>query len=308
MTHDELAESLASHLRASTDRMVWTNIPMGAVGSIRPDVFTIDKSFRVTSFVYEVKVSTSDFRADVTAGKWRGYLDYACGVYFAAPSGLISPKDLPPGCGLIVWNGTGWKATKRPTLQKQPTLPPDLWVKLLMDGVERENKRTQVDPRHVNQWRAQEAIRHKYGAEVAEALACRDGAAEGLRRAQEYLERSREDIRRTADSEQQRAYESARAITENAHAATKSCTRDLALACGLPEDAPLSTIHKTVREIRSRLTKDAEVQHLRSTLERLSKLLESRNLKVDECSTRPDGTECDYLAEGFCNKCGSFNC
>jgi hypothetical protein len=282
MTHDELAESLANHLRTSTDRMVWTNIPMGAVGSIRPDVYTIAKSFNVTSFAYEVKVSVSDFRADVTAGKWRGYLDYACGVYFAAPSGLINTRDLPPGCGLIVWNGTGWKATKRPTLQKQPILPQELWVKLLMDGVEREVKRTQVDPRVVSQWRVQEAMRRQYGAEVAKALACRDGAAEGLRHATEMLERQRQDAHRMATDEMRRASEAADNIRADARAAVTQLTRDLALACGLQPEANLRDIRRVVLEIRTRLSRDAEVKYLRDTLDKIVNLLDTRKLKVDD--------------------------
>ena len=281
MTHDELASSLANHLRASTDRMVWTNIPMGAVGSIRPDVYTIAKSFNVTTFAYEIKVSVSDFRADVTAGKWRGYLNYACGVYFAAPSGLINTRDLPPGCGLIVWNGTGWKATKRPTLQKQPILPQDLWVKLLMDGVEREVKRIQVDPRLVSQWRVQEAIRHKYGAEVARALACRDGAAEGLHRATEMLERQRQDAQRLATDEMRRATEAADNIRSSAQHAVRQHTRDLALVCGLQPEATLSEIWRAVMDIRTRLSRDAEVKYLRDTLDKIVNLLDTRKLKVD---------------------------
>lgn len=65
MKHDDLQEDLATHLRGNTDRMVWTNTQLGPVGSPRPDVFTVDKSFaRFAADAYEVKVSVSDLRHD----------------------------------------------------------------------------------------------------------------------------------------------------------------------------------------------------------------------------------------------------
>ena len=89
LTHDELANSLAIHLM-NENRMVWEDIPVGKVHSVRPDVLTIEKSYSSPNPIsYEIKVSVSDFRSDVTKAKWKAYLDFSYGVIFAVPKGLI---------------------------------------------------------------------------------------------------------------------------------------------------------------------------------------------------------------------------
>lgn len=135
--HDALMKDLAEHLRCKTDRMVWTDMPIGPAGSPRPDVFTIFKSFtQPRPMTYEVKISKADFRSDVTAGKWQKYLRFSSGVLFACPSGLIGKADIPDGCGLIVRGADGWRVVKGPTL-RSVTLPEDALLKLLIDGVDR---------------------------------------------------------------------------------------------------------------------------------------------------------------------------
>lgn len=105
LSHDELANNLATHLM-SVDRMVWEDIPVGKSGSVRPDVLTIQKSFASPNPIsYEIKVSVSDFRSDVTSAKWKNYLDFSYGVIFAVPKGLIKKSDIPNGCGLMQFNG-----------------------------------------------------------------------------------------------------------------------------------------------------------------------------------------------------------
>ena len=125
-THDALMNDLAAHLRQNTARMIWTDMQIGPSGSQRPDVYALDKTYNPAKFapiVYEVKVSVADFRSDVTKGKWQGYMQYASGVIFAAPVGLINKSDLPPGCGLMVRGENGWKRLKGPTLRHLETLP-----------------------------------------------------------------------------------------------------------------------------------------------------------------------------------------
>lgn len=140
LSHDALARSLADHLRGP-DRMAWCDIQLGPSGSPRPDVFTICKSFmRPTPTAYECKVSVSDFRADVTSGKWQAYLNFASGVYFACESGLFGKADVPEHCGLIVLKDGNWRAAKKATLQAV-TVPQDALLKLIIDGVEREGPR-----------------------------------------------------------------------------------------------------------------------------------------------------------------------
>lgn len=46
--HDELAQSLAAHLRGDA-RMIWCDLQLGPSGSPRPDVYTIDKFVRPES-------------------------------------------------------------------------------------------------------------------------------------------------------------------------------------------------------------------------------------------------------------------
>lgn len=52
---------------------------------------------------YEVKVSRADYLADLSQeSKRRAYADLAETVYYCCPDGLISPRELPEGFGLIV--------------------------------------------------------------------------------------------------------------------------------------------------------------------------------------------------------------
>lgn len=137
MKHDELAKSLAGHLRTEK-RMVWQDMQLGPSGSVRPDVYAIYKSYtHPCPMAYECKVSISDFRSDVTSGKWQSYLRYASGVYFACEAGLISKADVPPHCGLIVFKNGQWRAAKKAVLNPV-IIPQEACLKLLIDGVERE--------------------------------------------------------------------------------------------------------------------------------------------------------------------------
>lgn len=137
-THDDLAADLAGHLRGP-GRMVWCDMQLGPQGSPRPDVYAIDRSFvKWSPTAYEVKISVADFRSDVTSGKWMSYRRYAGAVVFAVPAGLVAPADLPQGCGLMVRGEAGWRTARKPTRQVVESLPTAAWLKLLMDGVDRE--------------------------------------------------------------------------------------------------------------------------------------------------------------------------
>ena len=136
--HDDLAADLAGHLRGP-GRMVRCDMQLGPQGSPRPDVYAIDRSFvKWSPTAYEVKISVADFRSDVTSGKWMSYRRYAGAVVFAAPAGLVAPVDLPQGCGLMVRGEAGWRTARKPTRQVVESLPTAAWLKLLMDGVDRE--------------------------------------------------------------------------------------------------------------------------------------------------------------------------
>lgn len=178
MTHNELANSLASHL-VNDKRMVWEDIPTGAAGSIRPDVFTIEKSFAHPNPVsYEVKVSRSDFLNDVTSGKWRGYLDFSDGVVFAVPKGLITKQELPDKAGLIVYSEGIWRTVKRPILSERSNLNNELLLKLLIGNNERQTKQEAIYPRSAIFWHEQARLRKAFGDEVAGILKIRDSIEE----------------------------------------------------------------------------------------------------------------------------------
>lgn len=170
MTHNELAHSLAVSL-VNENRIVWEDIPVGKAGSIRPDVYTIQKSFAHPNPIsYEVKVSTSDFRSDITKGKWCGYLDYSYGVVFAVEKGLITKKDLPIGCGLITFNGEYWNTVKRPTIHPKQ-LDTTLLLKLIISGSERQTTRDIISPRSFDEYKAMDKIRQKFGKDIGSKLA-----------------------------------------------------------------------------------------------------------------------------------------
>lgn len=160
--HDELASSLASHL-LNENRMVWEDIPAGRSGSIRPDVYTVQKSFSKPSPIsYEIKVSVSDFRSDITSGKWKGYLDFSDGVVFAVPRGLITKNDLPKGCGLMTFNGEFWNTVKKPTLHNG-IINSELLLKLLIAGEERQSKPPLPKFPSFDEVLAEKALKKKFG-------------------------------------------------------------------------------------------------------------------------------------------------
>ncbi len=145
--HDALADDLAAHLRGSTDRLVWTDMQLGPAGSPRPDVYAVPRSFaRFTPMAYEVKVTRSDFRIDITSGKWQDYRKYCAGVMFAAPVNLIEARELPEGAGLMVRGDTGWRTLQKAVFQTLDNLPLETWIKLLLDGIERHARINPVTP------------------------------------------------------------------------------------------------------------------------------------------------------------------
>lgn len=167
MTHNQLQEDLACHLRAGTDRMVWTNTQLGPVGSPRPDVFTVNKSFsRFRTDAYEIKVSVSDLRSDVTSGKWQSYRKFSNVVWFAFPRGMAPLDLIPKECGVILRSEAGWRAARKPVAQVLDTLPRDAWLKLLMDLHPINASGFVKEPRHANDYKAAEIVRNRLGNKI----------------------------------------------------------------------------------------------------------------------------------------------
>jgi len=85
--------------------------------------------------IYEVKISRSDFNADINKGKYQAYFDHCSQLYFAAPKGLITKDEVPEGTGLIVRGDHGWRVIKAaPRRENIPSV--ELLLKLLMRGYE----------------------------------------------------------------------------------------------------------------------------------------------------------------------------
>lgn len=143
ITHNELATSLAAHLRSRhcDHRVTWENLEFSdwtdptAGFRCRPDVFSIFPTLDVTKcrpWTHEIKISRADFLSDVRSGKWRQYAKFSCRVYFAAPHGLIEPHELPSEAGLWERREAGWMLVKQATFCKGWTLPPRHLMKLIL--------------------------------------------------------------------------------------------------------------------------------------------------------------------------------
>lgn len=264
--HDALAHDLAAHLRGMTDRRVWVDMQLGPSGSTRPDVYTIPCSFtRFTPLAYECKVSMSDFRADVTKGKYTDYLGYASGVIFACPSGLLRKDDIPAGAGLMTRGEEGWRTVKAPALSKCPDLPRSLWLKLLMDGERRDHERQAYMLEHarrdLNEYHVQQKLRRQLGEVVAAAVE----------------DHRRHTTGRLADLRHRISMETARLETELEHIEERrkaarqheerECTemlRDLAAAVGMDADP------KNIRAMSNRLESMIALAQTDSTVKELT--------------------------------------
>lgn len=262
-THDALQHDLAEHLRGTRDRIIWENMQLGPSGSPRPDVYSLQCSYaRFVPLAYEIKISVSDFRRDITAGKWHSYLKFAAGILFAVPSGLISKDDVPPGCGLIVRGEGGWRTLKGPTLKHLDTLPHDVWMKLLIDGVDRAFS-SQIKVRMADEWKLQKTIRDKHGALLADAMSDLLKAESKLRLRQSQID----NLSKELDDTRQRALETAREEAKQAKHYIDPARIELCKALDLKEDAPPWAIRNKCNEIVNRISEDAEINRLRRLLQ-----------------------------------------
>lgn len=262
--HDQLQSDLAAHLSATRDRLVWEDMQIGPAGSPRPDVYTVPKSFtKFRPLAYEIKISVADFRRDVTAGKWQSYLEFASGVTFAVPAGLITKADVPPGCGLMVRNEDGWRTLKAPTLKHVDTLPKSAWLKLIIDGIERQQKT--VRSAGVNEYRVRQALCKKYGERVAQLVSDIAGAEDRLEYA---LNEARVRHNYLLEGERER-YLSVRASLERESAQIDSARAILAEALGLDPGESSWVLIQRLRAARDSLCRDAEVMRLRKIVDRV---------------------------------------
>ena len=272
--HDELARDLADHLASAkaAGRMIWLNMQLGPSGSQRPDVYTLNPSYsRANPLAYEVKVSVADFRRDVTAGKWQGYLQFACGVTFAAPEGLLQRGHIPEGCGLMVRSANGWRTLRAPT-RRLFDLPSDVMMKIMIDGWKYQLGATDPKPRKSirHEWDISEKERKLWGKEVADVL--RDTLA-ARARVKTYNDMT-ESL--NAEYQKRKAEMEARLQSERKtmEQEISGYWGELARACGVPGEANRYNIARGVRRVLRAMEKDAEVEALRARLEQVRRSLE----------------------------------
>ncbi|MEG5996929.1 MmcB family DNA repair protein [Enterobacter ludwigii] len=264
--HNELAHDLAEHLRRNTARICWEDMQLGPAGTCRPDVYAMAHSYsKFCPVVYEVKVSMSDFRADVTAGKYTKYFKYAGGVVFAVPEGLLKKGDIPEGCGLMIRKETGWHTLKGPTIRQLDNLPRDAWMKLLMDGMTRQVERTQIKTRVLQTYSIDQKLLKKHGGEIAELVCRAHRSRENLEREINAVEERRKEVKQEGEEEAARRRERRRQAEDSLTDAQK----DLAMTLGLEPDVPIHMLTRAIYEATRRLTEDEEIKRLRRVLSRL---------------------------------------
>lgn len=269
--HNELAHDLANHLRVNSDHIVWEDMQMGPSGSIRPDVYMLKKSYSTFAPVtYECKISVSDFRSDVTSGKWQGYLQYSSAVIFAVPAGLIKKEDVPAACGLIVRHDEVWRTVKRPTLQRIETLPHAAWMKMVIDGIDRATAERFRQRPSASVWAMQEQLRKRFGHDLADLI--RDGmhSKQSLVAHGEEIARKRREL----DDGHNQYIQRIRADIEAESKLLDDAIKDLGKALGLSEGFTTRDLTYQIWMARDRLKEDGEITRLRRIFERAKSAIE----------------------------------
>ncbi len=277
--HNDLAADLAAHLRGSTDRLVWTDMQLGPMGSPRPDVYTVPKSYvRWTPMAYEVKVTRSDFRVDITTGKWMDYRKYSAGVMFAAPINLIEVRQIPDGAGLMVRGDTGWRTLQKAVFQTLDNLPLETWIKLLIDGIERQGRINQKAPRGelIKDYLDSSAIKKKFGDQIGCLLAGREHAefqfAQETQRIAEAAGKLKQEQDRREAAARERA---AKELPE-----LSAIRQELCDLLGLRPDSRMVLIRNEAHRQMTALKRDPEVQRLQQILAMVQEALERASLPI----------------------------
>jgi len=290
MKHDELMIRLADHLASLQDRMMWTDMQLGPSGSPRPDVYTMRKSYSdPRPMAYEVKVSVSDFRSDITKGKWQSYLQFASSVTFVVPKGLVAKTDIPNGCGLITYSedSDSFYTVKAPTLQKI-VLPERAMLKLLIDGVDRQHKTDRA--KCFNLFAQEKSLRKKFGDRVAAAvfdveraesnalykLASAERQLEHLQTRYEGEKKRLEDTRRGAEREANRALAEVGDVLgldpEVSYSAHQIQSRIRQTLLALDKDEVISSLNHKLRRITDAIAAETPTEKLNREIPRLRSL------------------------------------
>lgn len=249
-THDALAKDLAAHLRGSSKPMMtWTDMQLGPVGSPRPDVYCIAPSYsNFHALAFEVKVSREDFLGDVTSGKALGYLKFAHALVFAAPAGMVKKTEVPTGCGLIERHAEVWRFAKRPTHHPLATLPHNVWMKLVIDGIGRvHSPGGSLRRKQFTTWAQEDHARRLLGEELALLLADRNGAARRLENAKKQLDQETDDWNRRRQLRAEESLAQVQAAHKSIQDEINRVAKDLGLDSGR---ASAWAIRKALAELR----------------------------------------------------------
>lgn len=261
-THDGLQRDLANHLSVRGDRMLWEDIQLGPTGSPRPDLFAVAKSFvRPQATAYELKVSVADLRADLAAGKWQSYLQFAGCVVFAVPQAIAKEarEAVPRQCGLMIRSERGWR-THRRAIGQATKIPWEAMQKLLITGLEREHRLLRARQGWLHQRFSEDRTRRRVlGDELANLVT--DTNAARLR-----LEHLRQHYQQHADREREQ-FERGREALQRELAET-------AAAVGLPETASVHAIVGKLRTLRQSAVPQKAACDVRQDIERLRKALQ----------------------------------
>lgn len=250
MKHDELQEDLAAHLRAGTDRMVWTNTQLGPAGSPRPDLFTVNKSYsKFRTDCYEIKVSVSDLRSDVTSGKWQSYRKFGHAVWFAFPKGMAPLDLIPKECGVILRSENCWRAARKPVAQVLDTLPRDAWLKLLIESAPAAPGFGPV-PRMASDWTAADVVRKKFGTQIADLFREVSTMESRLQYRKEKLQADLDDIEQQIKSRRADMFEREKQSQERLGAEMQAVGALLGLKA---EDVTAQSLAGAVSQFRQKL-------------------------------------------------------
>lgn len=283
-THDELVVDLAAHLRANTDAIIWEDMQLGPSGSLRPDVYRMERSFvRPDPVAYEVKVNRSDLLRDLNSGKWRNYLEgVSTAVYFAVPTALAIKRDeIPALAGLYVRGETGWRAA-RAAKRHTCVLHTDVLLKLIIDGLDRQATRhaRSLRQRAIHQHAIDAGILDRFGAETARLIARRRELAGEQELHERRTAEARTRYEKESDARRSREHDDANRLWT-----------ELRTALGLPEQSDTYAVRSAVTQLRARLTADTTVARLLDTLEYVESTLDAIRSRAARDRTAVTGNE-----------------
>lgn len=136
---------------------------------------------------YEIKVSRNDFMRDE---KWIYYRDYCHRMYFACPTGLIVPEELPDDTGLIWYNPEKESLyTRKKALFRDIELPAEMLYYLVICRLDSERHPYFSDKREMMEaWLDEKVSTRALGRRVSTNL------IERLRDAEKKAKDAEEDM------------------------------------------------------------------------------------------------------------------